>query len=523
MDRSQRAFESVGALASAPNRKRPAIILTADVETRAVLRHLSDVHQEDVRGTVFHVGSFDEWVVAVAECGEGNVPVAATVDRGIGHFHPEIVLFVGIAGGVKDVSIGDVLISNKVYGYERGKDTEDGFKPRPLAYPAAYTLEQRARAVKLAEDWRKRLSSSLPHSNPKIYIGAIAAGEKVVASSSGKIAEFLKENYGDALGVEMEGQGFLAGAHINAVDGCVIRGISDLLDGKADADKAGSQERAADVASAVAFEMLATLQPAGAARRSADTRDELSAPHQKNAEERRTDTSPKKPSANGQHSTVIFAHRFAGAFPGVRAIEWFDGAATIKQRLTKLLEEPLEYADITPIWWSRGNSNLQITSFVDEGDRYVLNGDEMSISRIAAVGSRSYKHQFVYVEVAPLPETGLYPQTADRITEVERGDGDFTRYWEEFGLVDGKHLVTRAVYDDGSAVIDGRLQSIRERAECRSRHVTPYNFVIAASGAPILSMKYDEKLEGHLDAMLKGEDRLSIIAHEVLRLPAGRW
>jgi hypothetical protein len=150
-------------------------------------------------------------------------------------------------------------------------------------------------------------------------------------------------------------------------------------------------------------------------------------------------------------------------------------------------------------------------------------GDEMSIRRIAAVGSRSYKHQFVYVEVAPLPETGLYPHTADRIAEVERGDGDYTWYWEEFGLVDGKHLVTRAVYDDGSAVIDGRLQSIQGRAECRSRHVTPYNFVIAAGGAPILSMNYDEKLEGHLDAMLKGEDRLSIIVQEALTLPAGRW
>jgi hypothetical protein len=58
----------------------------------------------------------------------------------------------------------------------------------------------------------------------------------------------------------MEGQGFLGGVHINApVQGCVVRGISDLLDGKAEADKAGSQERAADVASAVAYELLATL------------------------------------------------------------------------------------------------------------------------------------------------------------------------------------------------------------------------------------------------------------------------
>jgi nucleoside phosphorylase len=511
--------------AAVPEVRHSAIILTAlHIETRAVLRHLSDVREQTERGTVFHVGRFDEWVVAVAESGEGNANAAATVERGIARYSPDVALFVGVAGGIKDVSVGDALVASKVYGYERGKDTGEDFKARPVVQLPAYALDQRARAIRLKADWRKRLDTNLRHTNPTIYIGAIAAGEKVVSSSSGKIAQFLKENYGDALGVEMEGQGFLEGVHINApVQGCVVRGISDLLDGKADADKAGSQEIAADVASAVAYEMLATLRPARAERTSADTHDELPDPHEKNAEERPTDTAPKKPSANGQHSTVIFAHRFAGAFPGVRAIEWFDAAATIKQRLARLLEEPLEYADATPIWWSRGNSNLQITSFVEEGDRYVLNGGEMSIRRIAAVGSRSYKHQFVYVEVAPLPATGLYPHTADQIAEVERGDGDYTWYWEEFGLIDGKHLVTRAVYDDNAAVIDGRLQSIRGRAECRSRHVTPYNFVIAAGGAPILAMEYDEKLERHLDAMLKGQDRLSIIAQEVLRLPAGQW
>jgi hypothetical protein len=45
----------------------------------------------------------------------------------------------------------------------------------------------------------------------------------------------------------------------------VVRGISDLLDGKEPADRGGSQQRAADGASAVAFEILATLDGSGAA------------------------------------------------------------------------------------------------------------------------------------------------------------------------------------------------------------------------------------------------------------------
>ena len=242
-------------------KKRRALVLTAlGIETKAVLRHLLEVEEEIVRGTVFYTGNFNEWTVSVAECGEGNVPAAAIVDRGIGHFHPEVALFVGVAGGVKDVSIGDALISSKVYSYERGKDTDGGFRQRPNVNLAAHSLDQRARSISHRERWKTRLSADLRHQNPRIHIGAIAAGEKVVASSASATAKFLRESYGDTLGVEMEGGGFLSGVHINApVEGCVIRGISDLLDGKPEADKAGSQERAADVASAVAFEMLATL------------------------------------------------------------------------------------------------------------------------------------------------------------------------------------------------------------------------------------------------------------------------
>ena len=90
-------------------------------------------------------------------------------------------------------------------------------------------------------------------------------------------------------------------------------------------------------------------------------------------------------------------------------------------------------------------------------------------------------------------------------------------------MVDETHLISRAELDDGSAIIDGKLQTISDRAELRLRYVTPYNFVIAATGSPLLNPDYDRRLEDHLNAMLKGEERLPVMAQEVLRLPAGRY
>lgn len=245
---------------------RRAVILTAlEVETRAVLRHLTGLREETVKNTVFHVGQFEEWEVAVAECGQGNVRAAAVIERGIDYFNPEVACFVGVAGGVKDVVIGDVVVATKVYAYERGKAEAKGFHPRVEVALPAYALEQRARAVRLQPNWKRRFDPELNHPGPSILTGAVAAGEKVVASSRSEVAKFVREHYSETLCVEMEGYGFLDGIYINyPVQGCIVRGISDLLDGKGASDKAGSQAVAADSASAATFEILATLPLPGA-------------------------------------------------------------------------------------------------------------------------------------------------------------------------------------------------------------------------------------------------------------------
>lgn len=241
-----------------------AVILTAlPVEYLAVRAYLTNPQQKiHPQGTIYEQGQFTDngqtWNVGIVEIGAGDSGAALEAERAISYFNPSVVLFVGVAGGIKDVALGDVVASTKVYGYESGK-AEETFKPRPEIALTDYCLEQRARVEARNGDWFKRISSTEPV--PRVFVSPIAAGEKVIASTKSDVYKFLRSNYGDAVAVEMEGFGFLKAAWANqGVSAIVIRGISDLIDGKTASDKIGSQEIASRNASAFAFQLLAEFK-----------------------------------------------------------------------------------------------------------------------------------------------------------------------------------------------------------------------------------------------------------------------
>lgn len=242
------------------DRPTKVLILTAlPVEREAVLRHLVNTTEErHSTGTQYEMGSFLSWQVCVTQIAPGNSSAALETERAIAYFDPDIALFVGIAGGIKDVKLGDVVAATKVYGYEGGAD-RDHFQPRPDVGLSSYPLVQEAQIVAREEKWFARISGGAPGVKPQAFAGPIAAGAKVIKSSRGAVAALLRENYGDALAVEMEGEGFMRAAYANKVDAMVVRGVSDLLDGKAEADSSGSQRVASDHVAAFAFELLARM------------------------------------------------------------------------------------------------------------------------------------------------------------------------------------------------------------------------------------------------------------------------
>jgi len=233
----------------------------------------------------------------------------------------------------------------------------------------------------------------------------------------------------------------------------------------------------------------------------------LKSPRKETAE-----TPKEEPPRATKHSTSLFHYRVAGAFPGVRGVNWFDNPKIATKRLAILLQEPLRFssgsreAEGDPFWYFRGGSALFIEKFKKVGSKKVLmNFDQLKIKRIAVCQGDSYYKDFVYVEVEGEKQTGLYNHTKE---DIQRHIDNFGYSWEEYGLIKNRlgwaTPIRREDYDDGATVIRGEVRNAMG-AELRIRYLSTYNFITAAKGSPYNSRKFYRESNTYLNGILKGE------------------
>src|SRR3712207_539126 len=101
------------------------VVTALKLEREAARAHLAEVEVEQRSGLACDVGLFHTGEralrVAVLQTGAGNVTAAIATTQAEEHFRPDLLIMVGIAGGLKDVALGDVVASEKVYWVEGGK------------------------------------------------------------------------------------------------------------------------------------------------------------------------------------------------------------------------------------------------------------------------------------------------------------------------------------------------------------------------------------------------------------------
>lgn len=170
----------------------------------------------------------------------GNLEAAhATADL-IRDWNPRFVLVNGIAGGLaqNEQDLGDVVVSDSIVYYELGKVRTAGFERRNRQFLSDRTLVGGMLTLANSE-WRRRLpprpDGKAPSDLvPKIHVGPIASGEKVIAAI--EEADRLREGQGNLIAVEMESAGVASAAFsaLKKVGFLTVRSICDFADATKD-------------------------------------------------------------------------------------------------------------------------------------------------------------------------------------------------------------------------------------------------------------------------------------------------
>ena len=254
--------------------RRALIITTVVHESRAVQAHLVDVERiAGFNGDIYEMGRFPDpagdWHVihAITAAGNSNASVVATKAHAeFGKFN--VQMFVGVAGSLKeDIPIGSVVVGEYVYNSHSGKVDDKGYYSRPHSREAAPELLKAAQMLVLDGDWvdfiKDPKRTKLPAADaypcpfpPEAFIKGIASGEQVVAGGNTPFYQTIRQYLNDAGAVEMEGWGAMSAAHQEKTSAIVVRGISDMCDGKDHISDAQHQPIASAHAAAFAFATL---------------------------------------------------------------------------------------------------------------------------------------------------------------------------------------------------------------------------------------------------------------------------
>jgi len=191
----------------------------------------------------------------VVQCGVGKVNAAMCAQTLIDHYHVDVVINVGVSGGVSselrvlDVVVGTQLVQHdfdlRPFGYVKGYLGEafGGDSSKPTYFTADPALVERcckAAEVVLAGE----------HA---CYKGVIASGDEFVAASERRIE--ISSAY-KAMASEMEGAAIAQVATLNGCPFVVLRTISDLADGSAPISFETVVSFAADTAASIIMQML---------------------------------------------------------------------------------------------------------------------------------------------------------------------------------------------------------------------------------------------------------------------------
>ncbi len=185
------------------------IIVAMDEELDALLKIFKLNKENELYGIKFLEGNINNRDVVIVKCGIGKVNASRTAQILIDNYKLDYVINVGVAGGLKDTKIGDLIVAERLvqHDFDLTKfNHELGYIPDIGVYIEA--------SKKLVNECVKF----------GIKKGVIASGDIFVTDID---YSRMLENKFDCDAVEMEGAAIAQVCYLSDIDFIVVRSISD--------------------------------------------------------------------------------------------------------------------------------------------------------------------------------------------------------------------------------------------------------------------------------------------------------
>ncbi|WP_159722620.1 5'-methylthioadenosine/adenosylhomocysteine nucleosidase [Enterococcus sp. CSURQ0835] len=196
------------------------IIGAMEEEIKSLRERLDHPLSWEQAGALFISGSLGNHEVIVVRSGIGKVLASITTTLLIHQYKVNMVINTGTAGGIgSGLAIGDLVVADKVAYYDVDATTF-GYKigqvpGMPLYYDSSVYLRQEM--IKTAEKVGQ-----------KVHEGLIVSGDSFISSPEKTHA--IKQNFPDALALEMESTAIGQTAAQFGIPFLILRALSDTAD-----------------------------------------------------------------------------------------------------------------------------------------------------------------------------------------------------------------------------------------------------------------------------------------------------
>ncbi len=201
------------------------VILGAmESEISEFLTHMENRQTSNWNGFQHHRGTLDGRDVLVSRSGVGKVKAAMMTQHLIDDYHPQAILFTGLAGALQGhIDIGDTLVARDLVQHDM-ETSALGFPRGQVPYTEWRFLPCDPHLLEIAATFTPQ--------EGHVHIGRICTGDQFISHREmASHAHLTGELAGD--GAEMEGASVALVCHINKVPFLVVRTISDKADGSA--------------------------------------------------------------------------------------------------------------------------------------------------------------------------------------------------------------------------------------------------------------------------------------------------